>query len=415
MKKVLLIESHQLFRDFLKQKLSSDQIDVILTQENRDSYTKMISILPNLIILDMGENYEEEMEFLQKKAEDPNTINIPVIVTGPSVEKSSIASLAKYGVIKYFAKPIQFDVFFDSIGNVLKYPLSMDLTPSVLDLHRNGEVIFIELALGLNREKIALLQYKLTELIEQEEIDTPKIVIMLTSLDLTFVDGYNLEFLIDNIIACPRVHNKNVKVLSLSQFVRDLVDGHPAYDGIEVASNLPKVLKDLVDTSVTSNVSDLITDKILTSSTDFADDGGSVETRFYSDISKKAISDTKDGTVLHVAVIDSDPNYQKQTEEIFLAAGASVKKYSSGTDFLNEYQDDKFNLIIIDVVLKDNSGIKVLQVLQSNPRAPVIIVYSQSLQKDIVIKVISLGAKSYLVKPQKPNVIIQKSLSLLKG
>ena len=46
MKKVLIADSHPLFRDFLKQKLSEDQIEVITTQENRDIYTKVISSLP---------------------------------------------------------------------------------------------------------------------------------------------------------------------------------------------------------------------------------------------------------------------------------------------------------------------------------------------------------------------------------
>ena len=87
MKKVLIIDSHQLFRDFLKQNLALDQIEVVLTQENRDSYPKMLTILPNLIILDMGEDRMEEMMFLEKKANDPNTANIPVIITGPAAEK----------------------------------------------------------------------------------------------------------------------------------------------------------------------------------------------------------------------------------------------------------------------------------------------------------------------------------------
>ena len=84
MKKVLIIDSHQLFRDFLKQKLSLDQIEVVLTQENRDSYPKMITLLPNLIILDMSEDRIDEMNFLEKKVGDPNTAGIPVIITGCS-------------------------------------------------------------------------------------------------------------------------------------------------------------------------------------------------------------------------------------------------------------------------------------------------------------------------------------------
>ena len=149
MKKVLIIDSHPLFREFLKQKLYDDKIEVVLSQVGRDAYTRTISILPNLIILDMSEDRLDEMEFLEKKAADINTSRIPIIVIGPDIDKTNIAALAKYGVIKYFAKPIQFDIFFEAIGDVLHNQLSLDTTPCVLDLHRNGNIIFIEIAQGL--------------------------------------------------------------------------------------------------------------------------------------------------------------------------------------------------------------------------------------------------------------------------
>lgn len=411
MKKVLIADKHTLFREFLTTKLEEDQIEVILTQENRDTYTKMITVLPNLIILDMDDNNEEEMEFLERKIENFNTINIPVIVTGPSQDKSNLAALAKYGVIKYFAKPIQFDIFFDSIGKVLHTPLSIDTTPCVLDLHRNGNLIFIELAQGLNREKIVLLQYKLSEMIEREEIDNPKIVIMLTNLELSFIDGYNIEFLIDNVLACPKVHNKNVKILSLSPFVKELLSGHPQYADIEMANQLPRLLTSLVDTTITSSVSDLITDKILTQSNEFGDDSGTVDTRF----SYEAGGSLDDGTVLNVAIIDADANSAEQTKKIYESISANVTIYNSGKVFCDSYIQDKFNLVILDVLMPDNSGIQVLQFLHQRSNTPDVIVYSANIQRDSIVKVLSLGAKHYLVKPQKPNVLIQKSLATIKG
>ena len=415
MKKVLIIDSHQLFRDFLKQKLSVDQIEVTLTQENRDSYPKMLTLLPNLVILDMGEDRVEEMAFLEKKLGDPNTASIPTIITGPSAEKSSIASLAKYGVIKYFAKPIQFDVFFEAIGKVLHIPLSMDTTPSVLDLHRNNSIIFIELAVGLNREKIALLQYKLTEMIETEEIESPKILIMLTNLDLTFVDGYNLEFLLDNVLACPKVHTKHVKILSLSPFLKDFLDGHEAYNGIEMSNNLPKVLNSLIDTTITSSVSDLITDRILTSSY-LDEDSSSVETRFFSDTnSDPEALKAADGTVLNIAIIDADLKSLAMSKTAFEGYGANVSAYNSSQSFLADYEAEKFNLVVLDVVLPDNSGLNVLAHLRREYNSPPVIVYSPPLQREWVVKILQSGAKTYIVKPQKPNVLVQKSLSLLKG
>lgn len=415
MKKVLIIDSHQLFRDFLKNKLSLDQIEVTLSQQNRDGYTKMISTLPNLVIMDMGEDNKNEMDLLEKKASDINTVNIPVIIMGPVAERANIASLAKYGVIKYFAKPIQFDVFFDAIGKVLKIPLSMDLTPSVLDIHHNGNIIFIEFAQGLNQEKLSLLQYKLTDMIEHEGIESPKVIIMFTGLDLSFVDGCNIEFLIENILACPKIHTKNVKILSTNKFIADLIEGHKAYAGIEVSDNLPRILNSLVDTSITSSVSDLITDRIITSSAVSDEEISSINNNFFSDKSSDAIDSTNSGTVLHVAIIDSDTQSLLLTKTVFETVGSNCSQYIRGEDFLADYEPGKFDLVILDIQLSDNLGLEILQTFQHQHDAPPVVIYSQSLQKDLVVKVLSAGARSYIIKPQKPNILLQKCLSLLRG
>jgi DNA-binding response OmpR family regulator len=415
MKKVLIIDSHQLFRDFLKQKLADDQLEVILSQENRDSYTKLINILPNLVILDMNEYHEEEMEFLEKKIADANTASIPVIVTGPEMNKASIASLAKYGVIRYFSKPIQFDIFFEAIGKKLQIPLSIDMTPCVLDIHRNNNIVFIELALGMNREKIALLQYKLTEMIEQEQIESPKIIIMLTNLSLSFVDGFNLEFLIDNVLACPKIHNKNVKILSLSPFVHELIEGHKTYENIEVSDNLHKLLNSLMDTSFSTDVFDVLADRILMPSTEFEIDTSSVETRFYSDNSSENSASKNDGTVVHVALIDSDLQSLAYEKTSFEAMGAKCTAFNSGNKFLTDYESGKFDLILLDILVSDGSGFSVLQQMKNRYDAPPVVVYSQSPQKDFMVKVLTAGAKNYLIKPLKPGQLVHKCLSVLKA
>ena len=412
MKKVLIADSHPLFRDFLKQKFMEEQIEVITTQENRDVYTKMITSLPNLIILDMDEDDTAEMEFLEQKITDSNAATIPVIVTGPKRDRTSIAALAKYGVIKYFEKPAQLDLLFKSISYVIHVPLSMDTTPCVLDLHRNNNIIFVELARGLNRDKIALLQFKLAEMIEQEGIDNPKIIIMLTNLELTFVDGYNLEFLIDNVIAAPKIHPKNVKILSLSPFVHEMLIGHSNYSGIEMANKLPRLLNDLVDTSVTSDVTDLITNKILTPSFEAETDNGSMATRFAADATNKEVIKGT-GTVLVVAIVDSDASSAEIVKNAFEQAGATCIIFESGNEFIKYYKDDKFDLIILDILIADKTGLSVLQALQTRPHSPPVLVYSASTQREIIVKALGAGAKTYLVKPQKPNILVQKSLAVL--
>lgn len=404
MKKVLISEKHPLFRDFLKNKLSADQVEVIVSQENRDLLTKMLTTLPNLIIMDFDNDYIEELEFLQKKAQDSNAASIPVIVTGPNQDKSAIVGLTKYGVKKYFAKPLQFDVYFDAISKILGIPLSTDTTPCILDLHRNSNIIFVELAAGLNRDKIALLQFKLSEMIEKEGIEYPRVIIMLTSLDLSFVDGYNLEFLIDNVRACPKIHNKCIKILSLSPYLKELIDGHEEYNEIEIADNLPRLLNSLVETTATSsNVSDIIADRILLTSVNQDDD-----TRFSFEGSSE-----DEGTMLTMAVIDSDETMLKTTMAIFANAGAKCEGFKGGQEFLNAYQDSKYDLIILDIFLSDKTGLPLLQRLKTKPNVPPIVIYSQNMTMDVMQKILSFGARKVLIKPLKPQVLVQKCLDLL--
>ena len=331
------------------------------------------------------------------------------------MNKASIASLAKYGVIRYFSKPIQFDIFFEAIGKKLQIPLSIDMTPCVLDIHRNNNIVFIELALGMNREKIALLQYKLTEMIEQEQIESPKVIIMLTNLSLSFVDGFNLEFLIDNVLACPKIHNKNVKILSLSPFVHELIEGHKTYENIEVSDNLHKLLNSLMDTSFSTDVFDVLADRILMPSTEFEIDTSSVETRFYSDNSSENSASKNDGTVVHVALIDSDLQSLAYEKTSFEAMGAKCTAFNSGNKFLTDYESDKFDLILLDILVSDGSGFNVLQQMKNRYDAPPVVVYSQSPQKDFMVKVLTAGARNYLIKPLKPGQLVHKCLSVLKA
>lgn len=411
MKSVLIIDAHPLFRDFMKDKLSAGKIEVNTATEDRDAFTKMITSLPNLIIMDRVDTTNQISDFLQKKISDPNTASIPIIMTGPLIDKNQIGALARYGVVKYFTKPIKFDLFFEAVGNILHLPVVMDSTPCVLDIHRNGNLIFIEVALGLNREKLALLKFKLAEMIEREELESPKIIIMLTNLDLTFIDGLNLEYLIDNVLDNPKVHRKNVKILSLNEFVHDLVDGHSEYDGIEVTDNLPHILNTLVESSITTSVSDLIAERILSGSS--GDEmSSSIETRFYSDNGSMEKDDSV-GSVFSVAVIDSNPQSADNIQKIFSSVGAQSDIFKSGQEFKDAYTMDKYSIVILDILDPASNGFDILKEFRADPFAPPVIVYSASAQRDVIVKVLSLGASLYLMKPQKPEVLINKAISLL--
>ncbi|AEE17501.1 response regulator [Treponema brennaborense] len=411
MKQVLIVDAPPLFRGYLKDKLAAEKVSVEFVQGRRDAFTKMLSVLPDLIIIDAAEDIAETIEFMEKKAADPNAGHIPTIISGPEIERSFIADFAKLGVIKYFNKPIKFDIFFEAIGRVLKIAFSIDTTPCILETHLNGNIIFIEVATGLNREKISLLKYRITEMIQANRITTPKIVLMMTDLSLSFVDGANLEMLLDSIIADQHIAKKDIKVLALDSFTRELIAGHKEYDSIQVSTNLSAILNSLVDNSETHDISELISDKIL-SATEEAP--ASIEMRFYSETGT-GDAQAEHNTKKQIAIADDDTVLLALLKKTFSAINADVSAFSSGTELLASINKTVYDLVILDIMMPGLSGFNILKILQQKQYPAPVVIYSGVMQRESIIQALSLGAKAYLLKPLAPDAILQKALEIMNA
>lgn len=407
MKKVLIIDSSKLFSDFMKEKLSSENVSVEITNGRRDAYTRLITILPDLVIMDAPDSFTDLMDFLKSKISDPNAKKIPIILTGPQIDKAKMASLGRFGVIKYFPTPIKFNSFIESIGNCLQISFSVDTSESILEVHQNNNIIIVEFAKVLNREKISLLKYKITELIEKNDIHVPKLVLLMTDLELSFVDGINLEYLFETILSIDAVQEKYIKVLSSDKFVYDFIDGHEQFRDIKVVNDLRNILSSLLSISAAPNeIPELIAEEILNQ--DKVDEDG-IDHRFNFDLDK---NDTE-GTVFKVAIVDDDNIIRTVLQKSLSSMGAETVLFDNGSNFLDSIEENHFDLAIIDIFMPGVSGFDILSKLKVTPNAPPIIVYSQATQREVVIQALSLGASSYLVKPQKPDVIIAKVIEVL--
>ncbi len=407
MKKVLIIDSSKLFSDFMKEKLSSENVSVEITNGRRDAYTRLITILPDLVIMDAPDSFTDLMDFLKSKISDPNAKKIPIILTGPQIDKAKMASLGRFGVIKYFPTPIKFNSFIESIGNCLQISFSVDTSESILEVHQNNNIIIVEFAKVLNREKISLLKYKITELIEKNDIHVPKLVLLMTDLELSFVDGINLEYLFETILSIDAVQEKYIKVLSSDKFVYDFIDGHEQFRDIKVVNDLRNILSSLLSISAAPNeIPELIAEEILNQ--DKVDEDG-IDRRFNFDLDK---NDTE-GTGFKVAIVDDDNIIRTVLQKSLSSMGAETVLFDNGSNFLDSIEENHFDLAIIDIFMPGVSGFDILSKLKVTPNAPPIIVYSQATQREVVIQALSLGASSYLVKPQKPDVIIAKVIEVL--
>ena len=137
--------------------------------------------------------------------------------------------------------------------------------------------------------------------------------------------------------------------------------------------------------------------------------------RFYSDSGVPDDTPHDENEPVKVAIVDDDIVILNLLKGTFESIGTECDTFLSGTEFLTGVNKFKYDLIILDILMPGISGFDTLRRLQVLPNIAPIIVYSQAVQKEMAIQALSLGAKTYLIKPQKPEVIIQKAKELLNG
>jgi len=384
-----------------------------------DGISKMRNNAPDLIILDYLLSRQGFMEVLRQKKANPNTVNTPVIILAQHIDQKRLIELVPYNVKKVFTKPVKIDTLFTTISELLGVPFNVDESPGIVEVHVNDSIIFIEIAQGLNRDKMDLLRFKIIELIELYEIRLPKVIIMISDIKLSFADAPNMQKLLDIILQASRAKLSYIRVLTKDDFVRQYIAGQKEYAGIEVVTNLQYAMDGLlaeIDRGMdhAGKKAEIISDRILQAKQ--KEDGESMALKFDAEEKITSLELMKDSIQnLRIAVIDDDFVIQELIKNTFQKAGAFVFTYSDGDEFLAVADKEAFDLAFLDLNMPRVNGFEVLKVLQTRDIRYPVIVLSAVTQRETVIKAFQMGIKSYLVKPLKPEDIFRKTLEIMKA
>lgn len=411
MKQVLLIDDSAVFRDYLKEKLESHHIALNIGLGQLDSISKIRSIMPDLIIIDFTSSRNFLLDILEMKRRDPNARDVPVFLLAQKIEKREIVRLSEYGIKKIISKPLKIDQLLSEMTSILGIDFDIDETPCILEARVNDNIIFIEIAQGLNRDKIDLLKFRIRELIDLYNIPYPKILVMMTDLSLSFVDAPNLELLMNNITSSVNIKNRNLKILTLDGFIREFLCGNKEYADIQIVTDLTKAIDSLLkDVLPTDDASTLISERILSVDETQLKKGSSLEMRFRSEVEAIASS----GRDIRIAVVDDDVVIRTVLTKTFQAIKAKVEQFESGDRFLPQGITGKFDLVFLDLMMPGMNGFEVLRNLRAQGVQTPIIVLSAVSQREAVLKVLSTGVKSYMIKPLKPDTILKKTIEVLQ-
>jgi DNA-binding response OmpR family regulator len=420
MKQILIIDESPLFREYLRIKLIENKIDADIAVNGLDGISKIRTFSPDLIIMDYHLSRQGYMEVLKQKKADPNTAKIPVIITAEEIDQKQIIGMAPYNVKKVFTKPVKIDVLFAAISELLGVSFALDETPGIVEVHVNDDIIFIEIAQGLNRDKLDLLRFKIMELIALYEIRVPKIIIMLSDIKLNFADGPNMQKLLDTVLQAAKARNRHIRILTRDGFVKKFIEGRKEYAEIEVLSNLQDAMDGLLaelDRTMEygEKKNEIIADKIL-SAEPASRDSETMHLRFDAEtrvsLNEEAVKAV--GRNLRIAVIDNDSAVQEQIRAAFEKIGAAVIPYSNGGDYIAALDREKYGLVFLNLMIPGTDGFEVLRALQVKNIPSPVIALSPVTRRDTVIRAFQMGIKSYLVKPLKTGDIFKKSMEILR-
>lgn len=110
-----------------------------------------------------------------------------------------------------------------------------------------------------------------------------------------------------------------------------------------------------------------------------------------------------------ILVVDDDEHILRSLSQYLELEDFHVFSASSGPEALQLFQQEKPDLLVLDVMMPGMDGFQVLETLRGNPETagvPVLMLTARDQHNDI-LKGYQMGATSYLVKPFNLDELVE--------
>ena len=107
-----------------------------------------------------------------------------------------------------------------------------------------------------------------------------------------------------------------------------------------------------------------------------------------------------------ILIIDDDEDIVESLSTLLSSAGYAVDTAVNGEEAIKKSKEKVYNVVLIDVVLPDMTGIDLLTKLEERKPATRKIIITGYASLDNAVKALNLGADAYLIKPVDPEELI---------
>jgi len=115
----------------------------------------------------------------------------------------------------------------------------------------------------------------------------------------------------------------------------------------------------------------------------------------------------------HILIIDDEAGLRQMMARVLQRAGYEVTTAANGKDGLVLASEHTFDLLYLDIRMPGLNGLEVLKIIHAKfPELPVVLF---TAQPDVhsAVEALRCGATDYLLKPLKPQIVIDRTHTIL--
>ena len=116
----------------------------------------------------------------------------------------------------------------------------------------------------------------------------------------------------------------------------------------------------------------------------------------------------------HIALVDDDPKIRELTAKYLSDQELSVKTAANGSELDKLMKNNNISLIILDLMMPEESGLNICQRLRvNNVEIPIIMLTAKGDEVDRIVG-LEMGADDYLPKPFNPRELLARVNAILR-